>query len=545
MNKIACILILLAALQVITSSGISPQELLANYMNGPKKELFKAYHLVFNKGEHYPLDSFEGVRRYKIFKENLRWIDAENSKNTGVTYGIGPFTDMTTEEFKSKYLVDPEILAEQVREKTRNSLKFMGTDSNNVIPNMVKLNWQKYFNPARNQGWCGSCWAFATAGAIEGNYKLQFNESFTLSTQELVDCDTTDYGCNGGNPSFAMNYVKQMGLCLDKDYPYTSGNTNTKYTCQASTCTAKKVLESYTVCGGGNCDIGTWMSMLQKGPMEIVIYADALQHYTSGVMATDTCGQADHAVVAVGLDSDANGDYVIIRNSWGATWGENGYFRFRYNLSTHTCHATEFGWLPKVQKDNNNPTPPPTPTVTCPVFYKDCPYAGTTVESCDTIQDLSTKNFADVMSSIKMNSAKKVQIFSETNCTGKNVILTADEQCLAWDNNYMFNDRSYSIAVSMEEPKEGCIWAFTECCYSGGKQEFCSDVADLTTFKFSNTISSIQFGPNVTGVTLYLNTNFQGLAWGITSDFGCLNQIESKFFYDSTSSLRITSSSTG
>jgi hypothetical protein len=282
------------------------------------------------------------------------------------------------------------------------------------------------------------------------------------------------------------------------------------------------------------------------GPIEVAVDAGSkdFQLYKSGVM-NPPCGDMNHAVVAYGYDSDEQGNYVMIRNSWSANWGDRGNFKLRVNPSNKTCGSQQLAWLPFVQKKapspSPSPSPPPTPS-NCPIFYEHCPLTGASITTCSSIKDLKTVKFANTVSSLKLVGAKAVQLFSDFNCMGTNIILNADNTCLAWDIKtevQLFIDRSLSLAVSMNEPPMGCIWVFEDCCYSSGKQEICGDVADLNLFNFNDKISSIQFGFGVKNVVVFLDRNYYGIAFGLDKSHGCMSSVETKLLHKGISSLRI------
>ena len=175
---------------------------------------------------------------------------------------------------------------------------------------------------------CGSCWAFSTTGAVEGAYFVAQNKLLSFSEQQLVSCDHNgDQGCNGGLMDNAFEYIEKSGISLESEYPYTSGGGVT------GSCITSMVKPVAIITGFKDVpsrDEKALLAAIEKQPVSVAIEADksAFQLYKSGVLDSTACGtQLDHGVLAVGYGTDAGTDYYKVKNSWGATWGENGYLR--------------------------------------------------------------------------------------------------------------------------------------------------------------------------------------------------------------------------
>ncbi len=152
------------------------------------------------------------------------------------------------------------------------------------------------FLPPRNQGECGSCWTFASTAAIEAAYYKKTNVKENLSTQQLVDCDINNYGCDGGNFSPALDYVKIKGLFRDPDYPYTGVVNKTKISAFI-----KKKITSFSYCSNyisKYCSTNIVYSMLAKSPLMVEVDGSVIQYYSSGIF-TGSCYEDNHAVVLV------------------------------------------------------------------------------------------------------------------------------------------------------------------------------------------------------------------------------------------------------
>jgi C1A family cysteine protease len=181
----------------------------------------------------------------------------------------------------------------------------------------------------KNQGQCGSCWSFSTTGAVEGAWFLAGHPLTSLSEQQLVDCSTAqgNQGCNGGMMDQAFEYIIQNGgICAETAYPYTA----TQGTCASTNCSSVAHISSYTDVQPNN-ETALMIAVSQQ-PVSVAVEADGLdwQFYMGGIV-TDSCGtNLDHGVLVVGYGTSYTGqpqDYWKVKNSWGSSWGEQGYIR--------------------------------------------------------------------------------------------------------------------------------------------------------------------------------------------------------------------------
>lgn len=271
--------------------------------------------------------------RFEIFRTNLRDIILHNLDVTqNFTMGINQFTDLTPQEFKDQYVGG---LKAQVGSF---GCKSFSSDASGA-PSSIDWRQKGAVTSVKDQGQCGSCWAFATTANAESVWAISSGKLLDLSEEFLVDCATGlgyfNMGCNGGQPDSAFKYMINNGQCSESSYPYKAGTTKSAGTCQK--CTSIGV--SFSSCSDVTpTDQVSLMAAVSKQPVVIAIEADTryFQSYSSGILDSSSCGtKLDHAVEIVGYDSENGIDYWIVRNSWSSSWGEQGYVRIKKTSSTN------------------------------------------------------------------------------------------------------------------------------------------------------------------------------------------------------------------
>ncbi|KAG5876324.1 hypothetical protein JTB14_004151 [Gonioctena quinquepunctata] len=258
--------------------------------------------------------------RYGIFGSNLRKIEEHNTRydngEESWYMGVNQFTDMTHEEFV-------DMLNLQVATKPELNATIRHFDENLKAPDAINWVDRGAVFGVKNQGQCGSCWAFSATGAIEGQSFIKLGMTIPFSEQQLLDC-SGPYGngnCQqGGVMANAFNYVKDHGIMSEANYPY-EGQMGT---CRYAADRISLKMNGYVAINDENVlqqAVGT------IGPASIAINANNLQSYAGGVYNDPSCPQAtNHGVLAVGY-GNAGMNYWIIKNSWGTGFGEGGYFR--------------------------------------------------------------------------------------------------------------------------------------------------------------------------------------------------------------------------
>uniref|UniRef100_A0A2P2KWT8 Uncharacterized protein n=1 Tax=Rhizophora mucronata TaxID=61149 RepID=A0A2P2KWT8_RHIMU len=320
----------------------------------------------------------EKERRFRIFKDNLRFIDEHNSENRAYRVGLNRFADMTNEEYRSTYL------GARVPDKKRLS---RSTDRyaprvGDSLPDSIDWRTKGAVSAVKDQGSCGSCWAFSAVAAVEGINAIVTGDMIMLSEQELVDCDTSyNEGCNGGLMDYAFEFIiNNGGIDSEEDYPYLGRDGR----CDPYRRNAKVVtIDDYDDVPVNNEQ--ALKNAVAQQPVSVAIEAKgrAFQFYVSGIF-TGKCGtQLDHGVTAVGYGTENGKDYWIVKNSWGSSWGEEGYIRMERNIASHTgkCGIAMEASYP-IKKGLNPPNPgpsPPSPVAppsVCDNFYS-CPQGNT------------------------------------------------------------------------------------------------------------------------------------------------------------------------
>jgi|EP00945_MAST-04E_sp_MAST-4E-sp1_P005501 C1A family cysteine protease len=300
-------------------------------------ETFGEWKILHGKtyGEH----SEEHFRRLKVFESNSEWINEYNSKGLNHKLGLGPFADLTSEEFlRSK---------PRIRSRRRTESAAPPSIPNDVPP---AIDWRKHnaVTAVGNEAACGgACWAFAAIGAVEGFHAIQSGSLVSLSAQELVDCDKASLGCDGGYVNSAFVWIiENGGIASRAAYPFRPQQP------KAGACNTS-VPPSARIKGYGNVTSGCRVCMeesVAKQPVAVAVWAlsgtagKIWQHYKSGVMSdVQGCNatqleELDHAVLVVGYGAtpDANEEYWIVKNDWGEKWGDNGYIYLGRNVQGAT-----------------------------------------------------------------------------------------------------------------------------------------------------------------------------------------------------------------
>jgi len=283
---------------------------------------FDEYNRFWNKTH---ASAAEKNARFQNFKVNAVKI-AEMNKMGGARFGFTQFSDMSAREFKTKmtgFKPAQLILPFEMRFKREESQPGQNIDW--VAAGKT--------TPVKNQQQCGSCWAFSATETIESAMLMAGQTPQGGAPQELVDCDTNDSGCNGGDPAEAMQWlISQGGQDAESCYPYTAQDG----TCAAAQCSpVNKISSTQSI---SQSESAIYQALQTMGPLSICCDASQWSNYQGGVLTAAQCGDnVDHAIQLTGYNT-GQGGYWVVRNSWGTSWGENGFIYLQYGQNT--CDIT-------------------------------------------------------------------------------------------------------------------------------------------------------------------------------------------------------------
>jgi len=280
------------------------------------------------------LGAEEETMRKAIFEKNVAYINKHNSQGHAYTLGMNQFGDLTNAEFQSMYL--------RPFKRAANRTTPVHELTNVAAPDSVDWRSKGYVTPIKDQGQCGSCWSFSSTGSIEGAHFKATGKLVSFSEQNLVDCSTKqgNQGCNGGLMDYAFEYViSNKGLDTESSYPYTARDG----TCKYNPANSGGTISSYKDVQAGS-ESALQDAVANIGPISVAIDAshNSFQFYKTGVYNEPLCSSKnlDHGVLAVGYGTESGKDYWIVKNSWGTSWGSQGYILMSRNKRNQCGIAT-------------------------------------------------------------------------------------------------------------------------------------------------------------------------------------------------------------
>jgi len=340
----------------------------AAFASDPEWEQFKAMYKKTYK------DSKDESARYALFKESKVRVAKLNKLNGQAAFGVNWMSDRYEEEKFKKGHKKPQgfVATAPVQKPT--------TPRN---PSSIDWRRTKAVTPTKNQGQCGSCWAFSATEGIESQMILATGAKYdiSLAPQQIASCapSTGTYGCQGCNGGFtegAYEYLKTVaGLANSFYIPYEQSLTETTATMACPTQKVKQIDGEYKQLSGGfvavtgysyavppctgSCtgekqDLKGFAAALEKAPLSVCVNAGVWNDYTGGVLTANACGSPaadmqDHCVQAVGFNATAPTPYWIVRNSWATTWGDQGFIYLE--MAKNTCGLADDVTIPEVKVD--------------------------------------------------------------------------------------------------------------------------------------------------------------------------------------------------
>ena len=206
----------------------------------------------------------------------------------------------------------------------RKCVEYSSYTTSSDLPSAV--DWTDILGPIQDQEQCGSCYAFSSVQQIQSAYAITNGKLIDLSEEQVVECSKKNSGCNGGLMTSVFEYAMSNPLCLDEDYPYTSGNGKTS-SCDTSCEGVVSVSSCYEIEENNQMDL---KMALHEQPVSVAIDASTpyFQMYSGGIIDSSKCGtDLDHAVFLIGYGTENGVDYWLLRNSWSDSWGDNGTFK--------------------------------------------------------------------------------------------------------------------------------------------------------------------------------------------------------------------------
>jgi C1A family cysteine protease len=285
-------------------------------------------------------DDAEYNHRFSVFLNNKMKVAQMNRAkpaHSTIKWGVTKFMDLTSEEFKQLLGTNP---THDDSRPQKNLDQYTA-----ALP--TSYDWRtasKCVTAVKDQGQCGSCWAFSATEGVESAYCIKTGTLDVLAPQELVSCDNTCDGCNGGDLPPAFRFVESKGLEGEKSYPYTSGTTGKTGTCSYNANLVQATITSWGYATTTKNETAMQVSLVNISPLSVIVDAETWQFYRGGVVDSNCGTNLDHAVQATGYNTNANPPYWIVRNSWGASWGEAGYiyvemFKNMCGIAMEPCYV--------------------------------------------------------------------------------------------------------------------------------------------------------------------------------------------------------------
>lgn len=299
----------------------------------------------------------ETTVRREIFYENLRTIRRHNQmKNNTFNLNVNQFADMTFEElYKQNYFEEDDFYETADFEdfEPPNIVSFTHENFNKTPPESFDWRDQGIRLPVKNQGRCGSCYAFVGLEALESAFYVKTGKSFVFSRQEIVDCARRHgtKGCDGGIVHGVYSYIDKIGgISLQKDYPYREIERECNENVERVKFRVKEIIQVET-----EDEELLKKALYNAGPIILVVDSlnESFYRYSSGIYYEERCNDKDriptHAILLIGYGSENGQDFWTFKNSYGDKWGESGYMRIARNRNNH-CKIASFNLIPIIDE---------------------------------------------------------------------------------------------------------------------------------------------------------------------------------------------------
>jgi cathepsin F len=337
MGKVLLLLLVLSATVVVFAKKSLSEDLASVQFSDFKEKYNKQY-----------ATPEEEAARFENFKASIKRAAVRNVAEGSIVFGVTKFSDLTPAEFKARWLNNKVTRTPTAQRKQT------------PIPADVTLptayDWRPLgaVTPVKNQEQCGSCWAFSATEEIESTWILAgkgTNTTTILAPQQIVDCDTVDQGCDGGDTPTAYAYVEKAGgLEAEVSYPYKAVDGRCKFSASKVVASINGFTYATKLKTNPQAEQQMQAALVATAPISICVEADTWQDYTGGII-TSNCGtQLDHCVQIVGYATSQakNIEYWIIRNSWATDWGINGYIYVE--IGKNLCGVREEATITTVAK---------------------------------------------------------------------------------------------------------------------------------------------------------------------------------------------------
>ena len=316
--------------------------------------------LNFNSGcnDDFIKDRYEN---YKIFEKNYKLIQEFNLKeDNSFKLGLNQFADTFVIDSPDDDLMKTDIDNYEIFKNDLIGIKQIVENPQYYLDKYRNLSteliWDSVLSPVKNQGRCGSCWAFSSTGAIEAKMRIMNYSVDRLSEQELVDCSKKNNGCGGGLMHLAFDYcIEKEGLTSNQNYNYTAKNGVCLYNCNKTDISElPKILGSavknyrFTI----PRSVIDLKASLKEGPVCIALDASPLEFrfYSNGIIDIESknTSRINHAVLLTGYSETANGSYWVIQNSWGTEWGNQGFAKIKIKNGEGVLLSQLYGVYPYI-----------------------------------------------------------------------------------------------------------------------------------------------------------------------------------------------------